>query len=264
VKKKIDWRMDLAEFRQKLQLSGVLQTKEWAKWDWDVITEIVDGPLENPTLLQAALKTKFIKRLVSFLRPSNNAFVNIPRKSENSKYTQIACHLLEILVSDDDGRSFLNSNPLLPQVGDLFRLEAEPSYASSCKLERIFTKEKVLRTLSQDYFTIIGALSGSKLGLDFLHNFKLFEYLPSLCLLPDRHDLCTIIMTCVDYNVPSSPARLILQKALFSDNALVRFRATRHLQVFFLFFYFFIFLFFYFFIFLFFYFFIFLFFIFTY
>ena len=223
--------MDVAEFRQKLQLSGVLQTKEWGRWDWTVIEEIVDGPLENPALLQAAMRTKFVKRLVSFLRPSNNAFANISRKSQNSKYTQIACQLLEILVGDDDGRAFLNSNQLLTQIGELLRLEAEPSYSSTCKYERLFSKERVLRTLAQDYFTIIGALSGSKPGLELLMKSRIFEHLPTLCLLPDRHDLCTIIMTCVDYNLSSSPARIVLQKALTSDNALVRFRATRHLQV---------------------------------
>ena len=38
----------------------------------------------------------------------------------------MACHLLEILISDEDGRSFLKSNPLLPQIAELLRLEAEP------------------------------------------------------------------------------------------------------------------------------------------
>tara|TARA_R110002050_G_scaffold76922_2_gene164481 strand:+ start:236 stop:544 length:309 start_codon:yes stop_codon:yes gene_type:complete len=91
--------------------------------------DIVEGPLQNPALLSTALRTKFIKRLVSFLRPSNNAFASIQRKAENSNYTRIACQLLEILVSSEEGKSFLNNNPLLPQIGELVRLEAEPAYA---------------------------------------------------------------------------------------------------------------------------------------
>jgi len=231
VKRKIDWRMDTADFRQKMALSGVLSTKEHQKWNWDIIMDIVEGPLQNPALLQQALRTKFIKRLVSFLRPSNNAFSGMKREPENAKYTHIACQLLEILVSNEDGKAFLGSNPLLPQIGDLLRLEAEPKYGQVCKHERLFTVEKVLRTLTHDYFTIIGSLSSSKAGLDFLVKFKLFEYLPILCVMPQRHDLCTAIMTCVDYNLPFSPTRLVLQKALNSESSVVRFLATRHLQL---------------------------------
>uniref|UniRef100_A0A7S4N8Y7 Uncharacterized protein n=1 Tax=Paramoeba aestuarina TaxID=180227 RepID=A0A7S4N8Y7_9EUKA len=229
VKKKIEWRMDANEFRQLLQNSGVLQTKEWQKWDWDIISDIVEGPLENPMHLGAALRTKFVKRLVSFLRPSNNAYSNIPRRGENSdRYTQMACHLLEILIAEEDGKSFLNSNPLLPQLGELLRLEAEPG--SNSKHERIFTKDRMIKTLAHDYFIIIGTLTGSKAGLDFLHRHKVTENLPSLCVLQDRSDLCTLIMTQMDYNVSNSPTPLILQKVISFDNVVVRNRATRHLQ----------------------------------
>ena len=38
----------------------------------------------------------------------------------------MACHLLEILISDEDGRSFLKNNPLLPQISEFVRLEVDP------------------------------------------------------------------------------------------------------------------------------------------
>lgn len=39
-----------------------------------MISELLRGALSNPVHLQSALKTKFVKRILSFLRPSNRLF----------------------------------------------------------------------------------------------------------------------------------------------------------------------------------------------
>lgn len=49
-------------------------SQDYSRWEWYTVTEILEGPLRNPTHLSTALQTKFIKRILSFLRPSNLLF----------------------------------------------------------------------------------------------------------------------------------------------------------------------------------------------
>jgi rapamycin-insensitive companion of mTOR len=79
VKMKMDYKMDDQTFQQKLRETNVLVTKDYQKWRWDLIADLLRGPLTNPVHIAAAFRTKFIKRLLSFLRPSNGLFANIPQ-----------------------------------------------------------------------------------------------------------------------------------------------------------------------------------------
>jgi rapamycin-insensitive companion of mTOR len=52
--------------------------KEFSKWSWDCIAELLDGPLFNPRRLEEILRsTKFIKRLLAFYRPRKHRFSDI-------------------------------------------------------------------------------------------------------------------------------------------------------------------------------------------
>lgn len=68
--------MDDKQFLQKLQQTQVLTTKEHTKWDWDLIEEVLEGPLRNPVHLHTATmrNVKFIKRILSFLKPHERGF----------------------------------------------------------------------------------------------------------------------------------------------------------------------------------------------
>lgn len=46
----------------------VLATKDWTKWDWDVVDDIVQDTLPHPPRLVDALRTKWIKRVSGFYR----------------------------------------------------------------------------------------------------------------------------------------------------------------------------------------------------
>lgn len=49
-------------------LPQVLATKDWTKWDWDVVDDIVQDILPHPPRLVDALRTKWIKRVSGFYR----------------------------------------------------------------------------------------------------------------------------------------------------------------------------------------------------
>lgn len=54
--------------------------RDHTKWNYDVIVELVEGPLLNPKRLDEAIKaSKFVRRLFSFYHPYNNRFSSIKR-----------------------------------------------------------------------------------------------------------------------------------------------------------------------------------------
>eukprot|EP01113_Clastostelium_recurvatum_P028085 TRINITY_DN3400_c0_g1_i6.p1 TRINITY_DN3400_c0_g1~~TRINITY_DN3400_c0_g1_i6.p1 ORF type:complete len:774 (+),score=142.03 TRINITY_DN3400_c0_g1_i6:4056-6377(+) len=219
------------------------------------------APLTNPTHLTSALKTKFIKRILSFLRPSNRLFCNMAWTTENMKYARIACQTMEVLVNADAGFEYLKDNKMITHISDMLRQEIELAYAEAEELRRLQTRdpsspslsghgdhgtrsrkgsvstekrllsqEKVLKTMAREYFTLLGTLSSTTYGLAIMARNKIFDYLKPMSELPGRDDLSDLIMRSLDYNV-AGESRVILAKALTSSSTVVRFLATRHMKV---------------------------------
>jgi hypothetical protein len=102
VKIKIDFQMDFDQLKNKIQETQVripyalqhadnttgrlmlcelqvLATKDYQKWKWDVVSDLLEGPFNNPQLIKYAIdKTKFMARLFSFYRPTQKAFSKMP------------------------------------------------------------------------------------------------------------------------------------------------------------------------------------------
>jgi rapamycin-insensitive companion of mTOR len=266
VKLKLDWRMDESTLRAKMAATNVLATNDWEQWHWDIVSDLLEGPLTNPSLVATALRTtKFMRRLVSFLRPSSNAFALMSRTPANLKYVRIACQVIEVLLTCDVGRDFLEANKLLSQIANMLTLETnrddgcgggasdssssqsqaisgggssspsadgdhDSSSSSDAARDRLFSAERVLRSMAREYFTMLGTLSSSSAGIKLLNKYKVFEYLMPLSVMPGREDLSHLIMTSLDYNMPG-PSRILLQYSLTTTSKVIRFLATRHLRV---------------------------------
>ena len=69
----------------------VVSLKDDSRWNWDIIGELVSGPLNNPAHLTVALRTKFFKRILSFLRPMNHLFSVLP-------YNEVRAQRLSMLA----------------------------------------------------------------------------------------------------------------------------------------------------------------------
>ena len=77
IRKNFDWNMDEASVKQKMNES-VLMKKDFGFWDWETISELIEGPLSNPLHYGTPLATRFVKRVISFFWPSSKAFCNLP------------------------------------------------------------------------------------------------------------------------------------------------------------------------------------------
>ncbi|KAL6050423.1 Peptidyl-prolyl cis-trans isomerase fkbp11 [Balamuthia mandrillaris] len=247
VKRKIDWSMDENQLTAKLKQTQVLTTKDYTRWDWDVITEALEGPLRNPAHLNYALHTKFIKRIISFLQPTSNKFASIPCSPDAIKYVRAACQLMELLLSTEEGTTFLSESRLISHISDLLKAEVDgnggaptpptssvfsssSSSSSSSKRQIDIRPENVHKTLVREYFTLLGTLSSYPNGNDVLKKAKVFAHLGALLSLQGRDDLPFLILSCLDYNL-AGYSRVLLQKSLSSSSKVVRYMATRHMRV---------------------------------
>lgn len=78
LKVKLGMYMSDTTFRNYITDTQVLLTKEYSRWNWDLILELLEGPLLNTKRLNEILRTtKFIKRLIAFYAPKKNRFSSL-------------------------------------------------------------------------------------------------------------------------------------------------------------------------------------------
>lgn len=230
VKLKIGYAIDDAHFRQLLMDTQVLNTKDYTKWSWESITELLQGPLLNPRRLDEAMRgKKFIKRLLAFYRPFSHRFSDInATKANTARYLKTGCTLITTLLSNPDGVRYLSENKLLGQVAEALS-ELDPLKGDP-ETEPIFSKERMENTLSRGYFTLLGVFSKYKEGVRIMEKFKIFSLFYKLSELRNRDDLKVAIITNMDYSLDGHP-RVLLSKIMTSGYNPIRLFATQYLGV---------------------------------
>ncbi|TPX50488.1 hypothetical protein SeLEV6574_g00869 [Synchytrium endobioticum] len=189
-------------------------TKDYTKWNWDAVQELLQGPLLNPKRLDEAIKnTKFLKRLLAFYQPQSLQFSDIQKNKANLKYVKIGCEMLKTLVASPDGVRILCENKLLEQIAESLSL-LDPIHHSSVG-EHLFSKERMEKTLTGEYFTMLGALSKTIEGVRLMERFKLYTIYYHLTELRSRDDLLKAIIQSIDYSFDGHP-RIILSKVMTS------------------------------------------------
>ncbi|KAK4049817.1 hypothetical protein OIV83_003873 [Microbotryomycetes sp. JL201] len=191
--------IDDVTFRSLLLETGVLSTKEYDKWNIDMVRELVEGPLLNPKRLDEAMRaSKFIRRLMGFFQPFQYRYSELRRSSHHAKYTQLGCSLLSTLLANPDGVRYLNEDKLLPQIADcLVQLDPLAGRASSAIL---LSRQRMDTTMVGGYFELLGTLSRHPEGLRLLNQFKIFSSFYRISELRGRDDLFRAVLTHLDYS----------------------------------------------------------------
>ena len=111
--------LDDATFRQLLIDSGVLNSSNYLKWNWEVIMKLVDGPLYSGKRLDEAIKTsKFMKRILSFYHPFKYRFAEVKNTRNTQKYVRAGCALMYAMLQSPEGVRFLADSKLLRQIAE--------------------------------------------------------------------------------------------------------------------------------------------------
>ena len=220
--------MDEVQFRQRMLDTGVLNTVNYIKWDWAIILELVDEPLANPkNLFEATEKSKFVHRLLKFLRPFQLRFSDASNTKANQRYVRMACTLVKTLLQTPEGANYLINNKTTRQLAEcLAQLDTVSGITSK---NPIFSPERLSETLVGEYFAILGVMCSDPKGLQILERWHIINMFYHIVELKNRDDLTRCLITNLDYTLDSHP-RIILSKAMVAGSKAMRIVATRTLR----------------------------------
>ncbi|KAK3724154.1 hypothetical protein LTR37_001278 [Vermiconidia calcicola] len=220
--------MDAAQFKLKMTDSGVLNGVNYLKWDWNLIQELIEGPMVNPQRFLEALKQeKFIHRLLGFLRPFKLRFSQAANTKPNQRYVRTACSLIQCMMQHSEGFAYLSTSKLVPQLAECLA-QLDPVSGITSKTP-IFSPESLAETLSGGYFTMLGVMCRDQRGIHILIRWKIINMFYHIVELKNRDDLIRALLTNLDYTLDSHP-RIILSKAMIAGSKGLRITATRMLR----------------------------------
>ncbi|ORZ31474.1 Rapamycin-insensitive companion of mTOR, middle domain-domain-containing protein [Catenaria anguillulae PL171] len=229
VKVQMGLAMDDSTFRAMLLDSGVLSAKarEYTKWDWAVVTELLQGPLLSARRVDETLKsTKFFKRLASFFRPSKRLFCDLPVNRAHVRFIKIGALFVNCLLMSSEGGRFLADNRLLHDIASALA-GVDPNREGSTS-HQLLAVSRLEKTLTMGYFTLVGSMAKSEMGLQLLGHFRFFTLFYHLSEISARTDIMRVLIVSLDYS-KEGHCRILLSKFLTSSIPDIRVFATQHL-----------------------------------
>jgi hypothetical protein len=220
--------MDETAFRSLMLDTQCLSTSNYLKWRWDLIQNLIDGPLRNPKRLDEAMRsTKLLHRLLGFYRPFKYRFADVKNTKPNQRYVRIGCALFECLLLNPEGVKYLAEDKVIRQLAEcLSHLDRMSGLTSEVPM---FTESRMNETLTGGYFQLLGALTKDPRGLQILERWRIFNMFYHIVELRDRDDLVKMLLGSMDYNLDSH-LRIILSKAMTTGSKPIRIFATRVLR----------------------------------
>ena len=227
-KTQINAAMDENLFKQKMQDTGVLVSVNYQKWDWELIQELIEGPMMNPQrLMEAMRKEKFVHRLLGFLRPFKFRFSDAANTKFNQRYVRMACSLVKCLLQHNEGLPYLANSKVIPQIAECLA-QFDPQSGITSK-NPLFSPERLSETLVGGYFAMLGVMCHDQRGIHILIRWRIINMFYHIVELKNRDDLIRALLTNLDYTLDSHP-RIILSKAMVAGSKQRRITATRMLR----------------------------------
>ncbi|KAI4107393.1 MAG: hypothetical protein L6R37_001624 [Teloschistes peruensis] len=227
-KPEVDYDMDEARFRAAIVETQILNHVKYVKWNWDLIEDLIEGPLKNPKRLSEAITgTKFLKRLLGFYRPFKYRFSDASNTKANQRYVRVGVSLMKALLQSSEGITHLSESKFLRQLGEcLAQLDRTSGLTS---LAPLFSSWRTSETLTGGYFALLGALSSNPKGLEMIERWHMVNIFYHLIDLHDRDDLVELLLGNMDFTLDSH-LRVMLSKALTACQKHIRIFSTKLLR----------------------------------
>ncbi|SMN18258.1 similar to Saccharomyces cerevisiae YER093C TSC11 Subunit of TORC2 (Tor2p-Lst8p-Avo1-Avo2-Tsc11p-Bit61p) [Maudiozyma saulgeensis] len=213
-------------FRKMVYDTKVLQTKDFTLWNWNVIQELLEGPLMKQKQLEELVRsTKFIRRLLVFYRPLRLRFSDVNQGSRLAeKFIQVGCSFFKMLTTNPEGMKILvDDTKIIPQLASLVFKAIEEGSSSN-----IFNENSLKVKIIPGYFKFIGVLTQSENGISILLRWNFFTVIYKMFQFDSRIGLKLLLLTLPELDLKySSHCRNILGRALVVSNENVRMRATK-------------------------------------
>ena len=228
VKSKLSVDIDELQFRSLLLETQVLTTANYLKWNWNLLNDLIEGPLLNSKRLEESIKaSKFMKRLIGFFRPFKWKFSDARNTKPNQRYVRTGCALMKTLLQSQEGIAYLTESKLLRQLAEcLAQLDRTSGLTAT---QPLFSPYRVSETLAGGYFALLGALSSDLKGLQMIERWRMINMFYHIMELDGREDLIRILLSNMDFSLDSH-LRVMLSKALTSCAKSVRIYSTRLLR----------------------------------
>ncbi|KAF2262636.1 hypothetical protein CC78DRAFT_498166 [Lojkania enalia] len=220
--------MDEGQFRALMVDTQVLNTVSFQKWRWDLIQNIIEGPLLNAKRLDEAMKaTKFVHRLLGFYRPFKYRFSEVKNTKPNQRYVRAGCALMHSLLQNPEGVRYLSDSKFIRQLAEcLSHFDRMSGLTSESP---IFQADRMNETLTGGYFALLGALTKDPKGVQILERWRFLNMFYHVIELNDRDDLIKTLLSNMDYSLDGH-LRIIISKAMTSCSKDIRIFATRLLR----------------------------------
>ncbi|KAI4242980.1 MAG: hypothetical protein LQ352_007123 [Teloschistes flavicans] len=227
-KPEVDFDMDEVRFRAAIVETQILNHVKYIKWNWDLIEDIINGPLKNAKRLSEAITgTKFLKRLLGFYRPFKYRFSDASNTKANQRYVRVGVSLMKALLQNSEGIAHLSESKFLRQLGEcLAQLDRTSGFTSSTPL---FSSWRTTETLTGGYFALLGALSSNPKGLEMIERWHMVNIFYHIIDLQDRDDLVELLLGNMDFALDSH-LRVMLSKALTACQKPIRIFSTKLLR----------------------------------
>ena len=196
--------VDDVQFQQMVKDSHVEQYSEWPKWNFDIISNIIQGPLRQIARLRwVHNNTRFLVKTLAFYKPGKTGFAQVRREESQAVpgLTAVGVRLLDVLLSTKDGVDILERSEYVKGIHQMLHevLTSAP--------QPLLMKEKISTTMIREYFRYVGRLSSNPSGLLLLQKYGVFETIAQLFkALLDGSESQPIVTPPSSQTSPSQPA----------------------------------------------------------
>ena len=221
---------------QYLNLIGKSQvSREIAKWEWNIIYEILSGPISIPLRFIHPQSQKFLKNLVGYFMPSKGLFSGLSWHPSHFIKSRVGSLLISLLLSQEEGISLLSTTysesffvvrkSYMGELNDALEEEIKYEETQTPSAARVFTEEKVKKCMAREYLRWIGIFLSSRSGKKLLKTYNIDSKVMKLSQIDH---LAPVLLTILDFKDESSQQFLNLM--LQAKSKLLRLKAIESLR----------------------------------
>lgn len=201
--------VDDTTFAAHLVRSNV--NREPARWDWDIIYEIVAGPINSIPRMRTAIKQKFLKNLLSYYFPSKRLFTNLEWHHSQFTKARVGYMAISLMLSMDEGSEilktsysenfFVSKKSFMDELADALDDEIGVLERTSAPLNRFFAPDMMRGSMMREFLKWIGLFTYSRNGRKLLKDYGLDTRLMKLAT---AEHLSPVLLPCLAYRNQTS------------------------------------------------------------
>lgn len=170
--------------------------------------------------LVEAINQRFIRRVLSFYRPSKTEFIQLDWIPENFHYIKTGYLLIKLLLKYSEGRNeLISSNAGVLKVQESFIIEISNLF--NIDNRKLDDQQLFCSKMIREYVTFIGLISHTSKGISLLVDCGIFESLNKMISKDGKYDhILTLMIFSLDYSKDNN-SRSFLKECLYNGSKIL-------------------------------------------